>query len=31
MNNIMNVTTMNNIDHLLVQQTTYKLKMAKYS
>jgi hypothetical protein len=27
----MNVTTMNNIDHELVQQATYKLKMAKCS
>jgi hypothetical protein len=26
MNNVMNVTTMNNIDHQLVQQATYKLK-----
>jgi len=26
MNNVMNVTTMNNIDHQLVQQATCKLK-----
>ncbi len=29
MNNVINVTTIKNIDHWLMQQTTCKLKMAK--
>ncbi len=29
MNNIVNITAMNNIDHLLLQQATCKLKMIK--
>ncbi len=30
MNNIMNVITINNIDHLQVQQETCELKMTKF-